>query len=1235
MSSHIGNIGEYDEAKEDFKTYTKRVELFFKANKVDDSLKVASFLSIIGTKTFSLVNDLVAPEEPDSCSYKVLIGTLNNHYQPQVIVIFERYKFYKRCQAENESISDFAAAIKALARTCNFGNTLTEMLRDKFVLGLLDNSTQRTLLTKANLTYELAYETAICRELAAQDVKVLGAENNKSSTVNKYTATNYANSKATKKNNYSTRPKWEKTPTSNYNTKDKPKSACLGCGGWHYKPDCPFKDAECYTCKKKGHLQKVCYSKNKPNFRTKHNYVTTKTTNKCTEYRERDEYIFSQSDSSTTVPYEVRFKLNNTLVSMELDTGAARTIMSKSTYFSTFTNPPKLTKSSTKLWLYGKVNMKVEGQVTLTVKTSRGEINDLILLIVSGKGPTLLGRDWIAAMNIPIQKIVESINSVKTNTTNCKVQRKLNDMIARFGQIFEPGLGTFTGHTVKIDVQDEASPKYCKARPVPYAMKPKVDAELERLISEGIIEPISHSDWAAPIVPVLKPNKTIRICGDYRLTVNRVIKLDNYPLPKHEELLSSLAGGKYFAKLDLTQAYAQLVIDEESQKYTVINTHRGLFKYTRLSFGVASAPGIFQRTMEKLLRGKIGTVCFQDDVLISGKSPDELIDRLKEVLAMLQESGLRLNKEKCQWMLTEINYLGVRICAEGILPNEEKIRGILKITKPTNVTELKSYLGMLNFYRNFLSNAATMLEPLNRLLKADMQWVWKMEQQNAFELSKKTLLNSECLVHFDNTKQISVTCDSSSYGIGAVLNLIIDGKERPVSFASRTLTSAERKYSQTEKEALALIFGLKKFHFYLWGQNFRLVTDHKPLLGLFNNDKPISVMSSGRIQRWSLMLQGYTFTLVHKSGKTLGTADALSRLPIPSDIESTPVTAEWVNLVEFMDNTPVNATKIAKSTTKDKLLTKVHDYCMNGWPDKVDDELKPYSCRKAELSLQNGCILWGNRVIIPIDCRSKLIDELHSQHVGSTRMKQLARSYLWWPKLDSELEDVVKRCTYCLEHRNAPPHAELHPWEWPDKPWHRVHIDHAGPIKGHYFLIIVDAYSKYVEIFPTTSLTTATTIKLLRTCFARWGLPVVLVSDNAPCFSSEEFKYYITGQGIRHVTSSPHKPSTNGLAEITVKTFKNGVGNFEGEGIQERLDKFLFKHRLTPNSTTGLSPNELMIGRKVRSIFDLLQPNDSLRQKVLDKQAKQKENYDKSHPRKVDMKPNDTVIVRNYGKGSK
>ena len=881
-----------------------------------------------------------------------------------------------------------------------------------------------------------------------------------------------------------------------------------------------------------------------------------------------------------------------------------------------------LGKTSVTLNAYGGIPLKLVGEIYVSIKLENGsKINSARVVVVDGEGPCLLGRDLIKRLGL-----IDGVHSVSS----------ANSIKQEFPELFSEGLGCYKDRQFTTEVDPSVSPKFCKARTVPFTLRAKVDQELDRLQKEGIISPVTNSSWAAAVVPVVKSNNKIRLCGDYKLTVNRAARLDTYPIPTLDDLFSRLAGGKIFSKLDMSQAYAQLCLDEDSKKFTVINTHRGLFQYNRLSFGISAAPGIFQRAMEELLKNISGIFLYLDDILISGTTESEHDERLRQVLATLQTAGLRLSIDKCTIGVKSVTYLGYKIDQEGIHPTKEKVKAIAEAPAPTNVTQLKAFLGLLNFYRRFLPQASSMLAPLNCLLKDKTPWVWGKEQESAFSECKNTLMNSKALVHFNPSLPLVVVADSSSYGIGAVLCHLIDGVERPICFASRTLTSAEHNYAQLEKEALAIVFALRKFHYYLWGQNnFTVVTDHKPLLGIFSPDKMIPPMSSGRIQRWSLLLQAYKFTLRHRSGTLLGTADALSRLPLMCTTDSTPVPADWNNLVNFLESSPVSSADIREHTRKDPTLSKVMRFCEIGWTTNIktleDPKMTPFVRRRDELSLQDGCVLWGSRVIVPPKLRYRLLEELHMGHSGSSRMKELARSYVWWPNLDSDLEGLANSCLECLSLRAMPSKAELHPWEWPTHPWHRLHLDFAGPVCGRYFLVIVDAHSKWVDVYPTSGTTAKETIQCLQHSFSRYGLPVSLVSDNGPCFVSEEFKDFCKNIGARHITTAVYKPSTNGLAEKMVQTLKKALRTSKSS-VQDTLDRFLFNYRLTPHSTTGVSPSELMFGRRLRSRLDLLWPTDGISSRVSKKQEAQRSEHT-NIPRKLHLPPESPVMIRNYKPG--
>ena len=453
--------------------------------------------------------------------------------------------------------------------------------------------------------------------------------------------------------------------------------------------------------------------------------------------------------------------------------------------------------------------------------------------------------------------------------------------------------------------------------------------------------------------------------------------------------------------------------------------------------------------MENLLQGIKGVSVYIDDILITGSTVKEHVQTLDMVLEKLSTAGL---KSKCFFLRPLIEYLGHIIDKDGLHPTMEKVRAIQEAPTPKNVGELRSFFGIINYYGRFLPNLPANLSPLYQLLQKDVQWIWGTEQEAAFEAAKGALQDDSLLVHYDESKPLILACDASQYSLGAVLSHIMeDVKERPVAYVSRTLTSAEKNYSQLEKEGLAIIFGVKKFHNYLFGRNFSIESDHQPLSYLFNEAKGISQTASSRIQRWALTLSAYQYTIRHKSGVTLSNADALSRLPRPTTTSGDCQPGDLTHLIDHLSATTVDATRIKDWTSKDPVLSNIRKCVLVGWPDEVNPELKPFRSRWQELSTLDGCVLWGSRVVVPPQGQVTVLEELHKTHLGSSKMKALARSYIWWPKMDQEIEDLVKRCRVCQESRFSPPAAPLHPWQWPSQPWSRLHLDFAGPYMGHVF----------------------------------------------------------------------------------------------------------------------------------------------------------------------------------------
>ena len=415
------------------------------------------------------------------------------------------------------------------------------------------------------------------------------------------------------------------------------------------------------------------------------------------------------------------------------------------------------------------------------------------------------------------------------------------------------------------------------------------------------------------------------------------------------------------------------------------------------------------------------------------------------------------------------------------------------------------------------------------------------------------------------------------------------------------------------------------------------MTDHKPLTMIFGSKTGVPPIAAARLQRWALLLSAYSYNIIYKQGVNHSNVDGLSRLPLsevkPSalEVQSTDFTVCQLNLL------PVTSKELAAATRSDPELSRVLNFTLKGWPAVHTEEsmtLQPYWTRRGELTVECGCLLWGVSAVVPRKLQQQVLKELHDGHPGMVRMKNLARSYVWWPGLDSNIEELVKSCPQCQETKSAPPKAPLHPWVWPSKPWERIHVDFAGPFLGKMFFIVVDAHSKWPEVISMSTTTSLATVAELTRLFASYGIPQQLVSDNGPQFTSGEFKEFLRTNGVRHIQIAPYHPSSNGAAERFVRTFKEAMQKSKCTrvSIHDHLMHFLLSYRVTPHTTTGMAPCELFMGRKLRTTLDLLMPD--LGSFVAKKQIQQKHSHDGKAILRQFVE-GQRVLVRNYRAGPK
>ena len=637
MTNLVGHIGEFIDSQESWAQYSERIEQFFIANDIPVAKKASVLLATIGPAAFHTIGNLVSPRKPSEVPFDTLISVMSDFYNPKPLVTVQRYKFYSRFRRSDESIAAFVAELRSLAKDCDFGASLEDNLRDRLICGVSEPLLQKKLLAEQNLTFKRAFEIAQSQESATKSVATLQQG---SSTINQVKDT----------------------------TRNAP--PCHRCGRRdHLQSNCKFRSATCHHCGKLGHIKPVCRSLKQLSLSATSSSNRTPSSNRTRSsvYRsprsgsssipprslnrtptsdlkqlqedvpQSVEYDLFTLPSSGRDPLYVQVEIDQIPLQMELDTGASFSVISKNTYDQMFSSN-LLQPSDIRLKTYTGENLPVFGQFNPTVGYQKQEIPQL--LVVAGEnGPSLLGRNWLSSMRLDWCSILNLSDN------------KLSPLLEKYSKVFSEGLGTLKGFQAKLFIKDNAKPIFCKARPVPYNIRSLVEKQLERLVDQNVIEPIAFSDWAAPIVPVMKPDKSIRICGDFKLTINKVCKIDRYPIPKIEDLFSNLAGGIAFTKLDLSQAYQQLELDDISKSYAVINTHRGLFRYNRLPFGISSAPGIFQRTIECLLRGIPNVIVYLDDILVTGKSESDHLQNLQAVLQRLEAAGLHLKRDKCKFLV--------------------------------------------------------------------------------------------------------------------------------------------------------------------------------------------------------------------------------------------------------------------------------------------------------------------------------------------------------------------------------------------------------------------------------------------------------------------------------------------------------------------------------------------------------------------------------------------------------
>ena len=795
----------------------------------------------------------------------------------------------------------------------------------------------------------------------------------------------------------------------------------------------------------------------------------------------------------------------------------------------------------------------------------------------------------------------KGIPDITDSVFGAKDQQRLKDLLYNYRDLFATELRDL-GQTSLVQHTIETEGLPIKQRP--YRTSPENKQEIERQVKEmcdlGLVEP-SLSPWASPVVLVKKKDGSMRFCVDYR-KLNAVTKKDSFPLPLINDVLDSLHGTNYFTTLDMKSGYFQIQLDPATKEKTAFVTHNDLLHFKVLPFGLTNSPATFQRLMGHILRGLEYTcaLIYIDDTIIFSKTVDEHLGHIEEVFKRLRDANLRLNPKKCKFAKQELEYLGHIVTPQGIKPCPSKIKAIESYPVPKNVKQLRSFLGLANYYRRFIKDFAKIAHPLNQLTKKFVKFGWTISCQEAFDLLKRALISEPILAYPDFTREFHVTVDSSSTALGMTLSQFSNnGVERVIAYNGRNLSNAEVNYSTTEREALALVEAIKKYQPYLHGRKFTVHTDHQPLQWLTKIKEPLP-----KLARWSLYLQQFTFTVSYLPGKENSHADGLSRREYDKCelfamskrtqpdtslqvIEAQRRDRELSDLISYLESHELpDDEKIARK------LLMMEDYFYLG-----DDGLLYRIENKTSRNLSEPI----SQLVIPTSMRYEILSNAHDHvtggHLGTHKTYQKLRARYWWKGMFKDTDHWCKSCIDCSMKKSPRNKHKAPLLPIPvGGAFDRVAVDIIGPLKtttkgNKYIIVFMDYLTRWPEAIPVPTIDAATVARVfVDEIISRHGAPIEILSDRGSNFLSSLFREICRIFKIHKLSTSSYHPQTDGLVERFNGTLIQSLSMYVNKDQTDwdlYIPAVLFAYRVTPSDATQETPFYLIHGRQCRLPMDV------------------------------------------------
>ena len=951
-----------DNLADSFRKWKRQMEVYLLASGASakpKEVQAAVILSCAGPQVIDMFDQLEFAEGEQKDDPKTVMKKLEEACSGKENEVLQTYRFWKIPLCEPFDV--FLMEIRKQADLCNFADR-DRMLRDKIVFATTGRL-QEALLRESSLTMKQAIDLCHSFEAAKKSAHEMGA-----------TARESVVQSVSQGNQRKPAPKGKVPPSPRASVSHAPqeqKSAeqitCLFCGKVHARNrrQCPAWNKTCAKCGVKNHFAKCC----------RQNIASVSQDVDDSNYDEEVDtaWLAAIEREANSKHLTAQMIINSRNVQFQLDSAA-----DVNTLCQRFVKREQVRPTSVKLTMWNKTVVTPLGQTTLTVTNPKtGASHDVLFIVVPNKYRNLLiGLETVQSMKL----LQVDRNAFVSNVTTTE----LGDL----------GVTSLT-------VDKTVTPKALPCRTIPLALQADVKEELDRLVSMGVLEPVTEpTPWCSQMAVVKKPSGKIRVCIDPG-PLNQALQREYYKLPTLDQVQPRLQGAKVFSKLDVKDAFWHVRLDDDSSKLTAMSTPYGRYIWKRLPFGLKVSSEIFQRKLLEAI-GDLDVICVADDIVICGcgttrqQAEDDHNRKLSALKRRCEEKNIVLNDNKTKLMETEVTFLGHRIGKEGIRPDPAKVEAILSMEAPSEVSGVKRFCGMVQYLSRFLPNLADDVEPLRALTKKNVEWSWTDECQAAFESVKVKVTSSPVLGYYCPEKELVLQVDSSEFGLGAAL--LQDG--RPLEYASRLLTPAERNWAQMEKELLSVVFGLKRFHQYTFGRQVLVINDHKPLEAILK--KPLD-KAPKRLQNLMLQVFQYDAVFKYEKGETLHIADFLSRAPMQSSVHAVEV-EETEDGTKRLPDTLLEEVK--KETEADPDMSSLLECIRRGWPTKKDVPpcLQPYFSIRDRLSCQDALILMGERILIPPVMRSKIKKKLHSAHMGADSMIRRANHSVFWPGLRHEVK---------------------------------------------------------------------------------------------------------------------------------------------------------------------------------------------------------------------------------------